>query len=114
MPLVEKIAKKIFLINKGEELYHGTLAGIYDVFARKHIINIRLNSSAAIKTVTDFNEVESISILDEFNIQLTLKQDAKLNNALSELAKIEDINDITSYKPDLHDIFLQLVKNHNQ
>jgi len=114
MPLVEKIAKKIFLINKGQELYHGTLAGIYDIFAKKHIINITLNSSAAVRTIKEFSEVESISNIDDFNIQLTLKQGSKLNNALSELAKIEDINDITIYKPDLHDIFLQLVKKHNQ
>lgn len=114
MPLVEKIAKKIFLINKGQELYHGTLAGIYDIFAKKHIINIRFNTSEAVKTVKEFNEAESIRYLDDFNIQLTLKQGSGLNNALSELAKIDDINDITSYKPDLHDIFLQLVKKHNQ
>ncbi len=114
MPLVEKIAKKIFLINKGQELYHGTLDGIYDIFAQKHIINIRLNSSAAIQTVKEFNEAESIINLDDFNVQLTLKQGSKLNAALSELAKIEEISDITSYKPDLHDIFLQLVKKHNQ
>lgn len=52
MPLVEKLANKIFLINNGQELYNGTLQGIYQAF--------------------------------------------------------------TSHKPDLHEIFLHLVKAHKQ
>jgi ABC-2 type transport system ATP-binding protein len=32
MSLVEKIANKLFLINNGEELYYGSLSGIYNVF----------------------------------------------------------------------------------
>jgi hypothetical protein len=62
----------------------------------------------------EFSAVESVSYPDDLSLQITLKQGTRLNGALSELAKIEGISDITSYKPDLHDIFLQLVKNHNQ
>ena len=35
MSLIEKIADKIFLINNGNELYNGTLSGIYQAFGKK-------------------------------------------------------------------------------
>ncbi len=114
MSLVEKIANKIFLINNGQEVYNGSLSGIYDAFGKKHIIDLLFKSPVADSIFQTLTGIESVSRIDDFQVNLTFGQEAGLNKALSELAGIGGISNITSHKPDLHDIFLQLVKKHKK
>jgi len=53
---------------------------------------------------------ESIDYIDDLRVKLTFGKETSLKNVLHDLAQIEGICDITSHKPDLHEIFLQLVK----
>ncbi len=110
MPLVEKIANKIFLINKGHELYNGDLTGIYQTFGDKTIIELQLESPFNETTFLNLNGVENIEIVDDIHAKITFGQKTRLKDVLHDLTKIEGICDVTSHKPDLHEIFLQLVK----
>jgi ABC-2 type transport system ATP-binding protein len=114
MPLVEKIANKVFLINSGQEVYNGSLSGIYDAFGEKHVIDLLFKSPVTETIFQTLSGVESVSRIDDCQVSLTFKQGTELNKALSELAGIEGISNITSHKPDLHDIFIQLVKTHKK
>lgn len=110
MPLVEKIANKLFFINNGHEVYNGTLTGIYQTFGDKIIIELQLESPFNETTFLNLNGVESIELVDDIHAKITFGQKTRLKDVLHDLTKIEGICDITSHKPDLHDIFLQLVK----
>jgi len=110
MPLVEKIANKLFLINNGKEVYNGSLSGIYQSFGEKIIIELQLESPYTETTFQNLKEVESIIPLDDFRSKITFSQKTNLKNVLNYLAMVDGICDITSHKPDLHEIFLQLVK----
>jgi ABC-2 type transport system ATP-binding protein len=112
MPLVEKIANKVFLINNGEELYNGALSGIYQTFGKKQIIELQLESHINEFTFQNLTGVESVTLIDDFRVKITFGQIPNLKSVLYELAKVEGICDITSHKPDLHEIFLHLVKTH--
>ena len=112
MQLVEKIAQKIFLINKGEELYNGTLNGIYEIYGNQQIIELYYNSDRNDHSLNCLTKAENIEIIDDKRIKLTFKQDTDTKSILTELVKLEGIFDVSSHKPDLHDIFLHLVKNH--
>jgi ABC-2 type transport system ATP-binding protein len=112
MPLVEKIANKVFLINNGEELYNGSLSGIYQTFGKKQIIELQLESHINEFTFQNLTGVESVTLIDDFRVKITFGQIPNLKSVLYELAKVEGICDITSHKPDLHEIFLHLVKTH--
>jgi ABC-2 type transport system ATP-binding protein len=112
MQLVEKIANKVFLINNGEELYNGSLSGIYQTFGKKQIIELQLESHINESTFQNLTGVESVTLIDDSRVKLTFGQITDLKSVLYELAKVEGICDITSHKPDLHEIFLQLVKTH--
>jgi ABC-2 type transport system ATP-binding protein len=114
MPLVEKLANKIFLINNGQELYNGTLTGIYQTYGMKQIIELQLEESLSEASFQNIRGVESISMTDDLRVKLTFGQRADMKNVLSELIKVEGISDITSHKPDLHEIFLHLVNAHKQ
>jgi ABC-2 type transport system ATP-binding protein len=114
MPLVEKIANKVFLINSGQEVYNGSLSGIYDAFGEKHVIDLFFKTPVTETIFQTLSGVESVNRIDDCQVNLTFKQGTELNKALSELAGIEGISNITSHKPDLHDIFIQLVKAHKK
>jgi len=111
MSLVEKLANKIFLINNGSEVYNGSLSGIYQMFGEKIIIELQLESPFNETTFRNLNDVESVNGIDDLRVKITFGQKAVLKNVLHDLTKVEGICDITSHKPDLHEIFLQLIKN---
>lgn len=112
MSLVEKIANKVFLINNGKEIYNGSLSGIYQTFGEKQIIELQLESPLNESIFHKLTGVESVSLIDDLHIKLTFGQKTKLKSILNELVKVEGIKEIISRKPDLHEIFLQLVKSH--
>jgi ABC-2 type transport system ATP-binding protein len=114
MSLVEKLANKVFLINCGQEVYHGSLSGIYNAFGKKHIIDLLFKSPVTETIFKTLTGIERVSRIDDFQVNLTFGHEADLNKALSELARIDGISNITSHKPDLHDIFLQLVRTHKK
>lgn len=111
MPLVEKIANKVFLINHGEELYNGSLTGIYETFGKKQIIELQLEAPVNETSLQKLTGVETVNHIDDLHVKLIFGHNTNLKNVLYELAKFEGIRDITSHKPDLHEIFLQLVQN---
>jgi ABC-2 type transport system ATP-binding protein len=114
MPLVEKIANKVFLINKGQEVYNGTLSAIYDTFGKTQVIDLLFRTNITDNMFQTISRIETIEKIDDCRVRITFKQETELNTVLSELAKIEGVINISSHRPDLHDIFLQLVKTHNQ
>lgn len=113
MSLVEKLANRIFLINKGEKLYDGPLSGIYNAYGKKLIIELQLVSKTEEAVFQQLNGVESVSFLDDLRVKLTFGQKADLKNVMHELSKVDGICDIESRQPDLHEIFLHLVRTHH-
>jgi ABC-2 type transport system ATP-binding protein len=112
MSLVEKIAGRVFLINKGQEVFNGSLAAIYDSFGKKHIIEVLFRSPVDESGFRNLTGIEHVTRIEDCRVKLTFGQETELNKPLAELAGMEGISDITSHKPDLHEIFLQLVKTH--
>jgi ABC-2 type transport system ATP-binding protein len=114
MSLVEKIANKVFLINRGQEVYNGSLTGIYEAFGKKHIIDLLFKSPVSENVFNTLSGLESVNQVNDCQVQLTFGQQTDLNKVLAELSGFEGISNITSHKPDLHEIFLQLVKTHRK
>lgn len=110
MSLIEKIAHKIFLINNGAEVYNGSLAGIYQSFGEKTIIDLELESPYDDSTFQHVNNVERIDRIDPTHVKMTFSQQSSFSEVMRELSTVDGICDITSHKPNLHSIFLQLVK----
>lgn len=112
MQLVEKIAHKIFLINKGEELYNGSLMELYEAYGNKRIIELHYKSGFNENSFMMIKGTEHVEIIEKSRVKLIFGQNYDMKSVLSDLSKVEGVFEISSYKPDLHDIFLQLVKNH--
>ncbi len=110
MSLIEKVANKVFLINEGREVFNGPIANLYDDFGKKHIIDILFKAPVSESTFQGLSHVENIKWVGDCRVMVTFNQDSGLNKALAELAGIEGMSNITSHKPDLHEIFVELVK----
>lgn len=113
MQLVEKTAHKIFLINKGEVLYNGSLDGIYETYGNKPIIELNFKSGFNLEALKAIGAVEDMEISEDHFVKLIFKQNTDMKLILADLAKLDGVFDLSSHKPSLHDIYLNLVKNHS-
>jgi ABC-2 type transport system ATP-binding protein len=113
MQLVEKTAHKIFLINKGEVLYNGSLNGIYETYGNKPIIELNFKSGLNLDALNAIGAVEDMEISDHHLVKLTFRQNTDMKLILADLAKLEGVFELSSHKPSLHDIYLNLVKRHS-
>lgn len=111
MSLVEKIANNVLLITNGQEVYNGSLAGIYQSFGNKIMISLELESAYNDTTFAGLSNVDLIEKVDDRRVHITFGKDSSMRQVLQDLTRIDGIVDVTSHKPDLHEIYLQLVKN---
>lgn len=113
MSLIEKIANKVFLINKGTEVYNGSMKEIYQTYGENINFDLTFSSSINKSIFLQLTELESLNIIDDYNASIAFKKHKNMNEILLELSKLSDIKDVKSNKITLHDIFLKLV-NHQQ
>ena len=110
MSLVEKIAKKVFLIDSGKELFNSTMTDIYKNFGHQHILEIKFASQIPYDQLQHLGNTESISSEGSQKVKLILRPGIALNEVLEKLAGIEGLTHIQSHNPNLHDIFINLVR----
>jgi ABC-2 type transport system ATP-binding protein len=112
MSLVEKIARKVFLINNGEELFNGTLTDIYKNFGQQQILDISFASEIPHDKLKLLKNTENITSMGEHMVNVTFLTGTDFKQILGNLAAIEGITNIKSHNSSLHDIFLKIVKEH--
>jgi len=112
MALVEKIAGKVFLINRGRELYNGPLRDIYDLYGRQHLLKITFRHQADSGKLSKLDQAAEVTYINERQCRISLQPGADLNATITDLARSGEIEDIETQHPDLHEIYLHLVKNH--
>ncbi len=110
MSLIEKIANKVLLINKGQRLFCGPISELYKTYGNKRIFGLQFDATVNKANIEGLPGLEHVSYKDDQSAELTFAQSADMKGVLSQLTTLEGICDINSHKPDLHDIFLQLVK----
>ncbi len=110
MQLVERIAGKVFLINKGEEIYNGFLNDIYSIFGDRLIIDIGFSEEIPDNKINSITGIEKIEKQNNRNIQVTFKANVNISEIMNKLSGIPGISHIKSHNPTLHDVFLALVK----
>ncbi len=110
MQLVERIAHRILLINNGEELFMGSLDAVYSTHGGKQVIEVETETDEDALPVMD--GIDQVETMVRGHYRLSLGKHADLRQVLYQLASIPKIKNISTQKPNLHDIFLHLVKNH--
>jgi ABC-2 type transport system ATP-binding protein len=108
MALVERLADRVLLMNRGREVLSGTLPEIRKRAKTSNKAIIALARAAEIESVRASAVVERIENLDTGEFACYLKPGVSLQEFLQQIAAIE-ILDIHTARIDLHEIFVQTV-----
>lgn len=112
MLLVEKIARKVFFINRGEKVFSGSLSDIYAHFGKQQFLELTFQNEIPRQKLLMISSVDEINCEDGQRARVFFKSATNFNHILTEIAAIEGVTHISSGNLNLHEIFLQLVKNH--
>jgi ABC-2 type transport system ATP-binding protein len=109
MHLVERLADRLLLIDRGREVLHGSLSEILPSGAGNKI-TLNVSGSPDSATLENNPAIESFrwNALDR-ELMLVAKEDVRLRDLLITLGAELDILSVHSEKLSLHDIFVQAV-----
>jgi len=111
MQLVEKIASRVMLINKGEEVFLGSLPQLYERYSDRKTFEVSFTSEIPITQLTELNGAIAADRSDNEKYRITFSADMPVASILSSLASLKTINEVKSMTPSLHDIYVSLVGN---
>jgi ABC-2 type transport system ATP-binding protein len=114
MQLVERIARKVFLINHGEEVFYGNLTDIYQNNLQQHTFDITFEGLAPMDIWNNMPEVENTLPDGPNKLHITFAPGMEIRKILAMLSTIEGISNIKSKNSNLHDIYLNLVSKREQ
>jgi ABC-2 type transport system ATP-binding protein len=110
MSLIEKIADKVFLINKGKEIFNGRLEEIFERYGGQQSLEITFEQAVSQDKFQLPEEAESISFEHDKKMVVVFTKGVTLNRAMAALSEIPGIVNVKSHHYDLHDVFVKLVK----
>lgn len=108
MPLVEKIAHKVFLINHGKEVYHGSLNRIYEM-AGLQTLEITFEQGVPENLEKMLPEVQLGKVISDQKALISFDLQIPLNKVLSDLTSQYRITHVKSGSSDLHDLFVSMI-----
>jgi len=107
MQLVEKIAGKLLLINKGKELFNGSLVDIYKNHSTQHTIELTFHKKSDFFMTKGIEGAETVNVGENGKVQITFAHGIELSKIMGMLSAIEGIASISSQQSNLHDIYLE-------
>lgn len=107
MQLVEKIAGKLLLINKGKELFNGSLVDIYKNHSTQHTIELTFHKKSDLLMTNGIEGAETVNVGENGKVQITFAHGIELSKIMGILSTIEGIASISSQQSNLHDIYLE-------
>jgi ABC-2 type transport system ATP-binding protein len=109
MNLVERLADRVLLMNRGKEVLAGSIAEIKNMAGgmKKIILGVADQRRASEDLL--FEGVDHVAILPDGEIEFTLRKEEPVGRFLAAAAARLNIVDIRTASPDLHDIFIRTV-----
>ena len=104
---IEKLCKRIIIIDKGTIIYNGPLEKIKKKFIHKKVIEFKTESP--IKNI----KIKNIKILEQKKYQATIEintKKIKIKNVVNYLIKNLDVADITISEPPIEEIIQEIYK----
>ena len=114
MQLVEKIARKVLLINKGKALYSGSLADIYKNHQTQHTVELSLNYNPDNLINSKIEGAETIQIGENGKLLITFAHGIELGRIMGILSGIDGIASISSQQSNLHNIYLEMLADRKE
>lgn len=112
MAMVEKLADRVLLLNKGQSVLYGKLSEIFTQY-NNNMIDVSFSETIEKTQLEELNFTCAIKQLSSMRLTITLTEQQSLNEVLPQLLKLGDITELKNQSQSLHAIYLQAVAEHN-
>lgn len=112
MQLVERIADRILLMNKGREVLSGTLAEIRRLSDAGTKLAVNLDGTVDLSKLSNHPSVQNIEPVNAMNYVIYIKPDTGYGELLTTLGTHFNVQSIHSGHMSLHDIFIKAIGTH--
>lgn len=112
MAMVEKLADRVLLLNKGQSVLYGKLEDIFSAY-NSNVIDVSFNQPIEPEQAAILNSEYPFEQPHPTRLSITLNNAQTLNKLLPLLLQIGDINELKNQSQSLHAIYLQAVAEHN-
>jgi ABC-2 type transport system ATP-binding protein len=110
MQLVEKLADRLLLIDRGSAVLSGTLDEIRRSFGADEKLVLTLDRAPDLAAIAREGAVAHVAATGEREVALHLRTGASLGEVLATLARHYGITAVRSERISLHDIYVQAIR----
>jgi ABC-2 type transport system ATP-binding protein len=110
MDLVERLADRVLLMNRGREVLQGAIPSIKERSRSTHTVFVTVEGQADLEAVRAFPAVVDAEQMPDGRLALHLKKGERLNELLAAVATRVTITAVHSQPVTLHEIYVDAVK----
>ncbi len=107
MNIMEELCDRIFLIHKGKQVFHGTLAEIKERYG-SYRVELNANTEDGLSFVANSASISSFEHTGEGKVLCHLKENLSLTDFLAEIPKQTKLTELNAARTSLHDIFVKI------
>lgn len=101
---IEKVAKRIIIINKGELYYDGSIENLLSTSGKTHEILIEIKSDSNLILESNYN----IEMIDETNYKVTLQSKEDFVNVIKQIVEKNEIVNLKINEATLENVLIEL------
>jgi len=109
MQLVERVADRLLLINKGREVLRGTLEEIRSATGAGNKVTVQLDDIADLLKLRDHQSVQNIELINNSKYVIYIRPGAGYSELLKMLGTYYNVQSIHSEQLSLHDIYVKAI-----
>ncbi|MFH6954434.1 ABC transporter ATP-binding protein [Pseudoalteromonas sp. XMcav1-K] len=114
MAMVEKMADRMMLMNKGEAVLYGSLSAIREQIGGALELEVSFSGELNAEALqTHFGDI-NYRLNKANTLIVTLNDKAQLNDALAILPKLGQVEHLSSRTMDLHQMYLKAIESHQK
>ena len=110
MSLVEKLADRFMLMNKGKATLYGSIKDIRETAQLGTKLTVTFSDPVSIESFALNEQIIHLSSIDSHNIQFTLAPQCHVPQFLQNMLAEHQIESLQTEQPSLHDIYINSVK----
>ncbi|MFC0445988.1 ABC transporter ATP-binding protein [Pseudidiomarina halophila] len=110
MALVERMADKLVLMNKGSVVAQGSLPEVRQQLLQHHHLQVEFAHPVAIEKLAGLSGINDVSVLTDTLYELYCDEHLATEQLLKELQKFAPVRQFSRHQQSLHDLYLQAVR----
>jgi ABC-2 type transport system ATP-binding protein len=114
MALVERVADRMLLLNKGEMVAGGSLQEVIAQLSPEQCFQVKFTQAIEMSSLQALASAENVQQISAQEFTLQLAGNANVNQLLQSLIVLGELSDFSRVQPSLHDLYLRAVTRHNQ